>query len=83
MQLNKEKVPGPRAPWRDTTIRGHYTRGHGILNSELYIGRLVWNQKRFIKDPASGRRRSRRNDPERLVNPRIVDDELWNVVKAR
>ena len=88
-QLNKERVPGPRGrSWRDSAIRGHITRGAGILNNELYIGRLVWNRQRFMKDPASGRRRSRRNDPERLVieevpDLRIVGDELWAAVKAR
>ena len=57
-QLNKEQVPGPRGgPWRDTTIRGHFTRGTGILNNEEYIGKLVWNRLRYVKDPATGRRR--------------------------
>ena len=88
-RLNKEGVPGPRGrPWRDTTIRGHITRGTGILNNELYIGRRVWNRQQYRKDPATGRRRSRRNDPERLVieevpDLRIIDDELWAAVKAR
>jgi hypothetical protein len=88
-QLNKEKVPGPRGgPWRDTTIRGHYTRGIGILNNEAYIGRRVWNRQGFRKDPATGRRRSRRNAPEHVIRKevpelRIVSDELWNAVKAR
>jgi DNA invertase Pin-like site-specific DNA recombinase len=63
MGLNKDGIPGPRGRgWRDTTIRGHITRGAGILNNELYIGRLVWNRQRFVKDPATGRRRSRPND---------------------
>jgi site-specific DNA recombinase len=89
VQLNRDGVPAPSGrPWRDTTIRGHYTRGLGILNNELYIGRRVWNRQRFIKDPASGRRRSRRNDSERLVieevpGLRIVSGELWAAVKAR
>ena len=89
MQLNKEGIPGPFGrPWRDTAIRGHITRGTGILNNELYIGRLVWNRQRFVKDPASGRRRSRRNAAERMVveevsDLRIVSDELWAAVKVR
>jgi site-specific DNA recombinase len=88
-QLNKEQVPGPRGgPWRHTTIRGHITRGTGILNNELYIGHLVWNRQRFVKDPASGRRRSRPNNPARVIveevpELRIVSDELWNAVKTR
>jgi len=89
MQLNKDGVPGPYGrPWRDTAIRGHITRGTGILNNELYVGRLVWNRLQYRKDPATGRRRSRLNGSERLVveevpELRIVDDELWAAVKAR
>jgi site-specific DNA recombinase len=42
MQLNAEGIPGPFGrPWRDTAIRGHITRGTGILNNELYVGRIV------------------------------------------
>jgi site-specific DNA recombinase len=89
MQLNKEGVPGPFGrPWRDTAVRGHITRGTGILNNELYIGIRIWNRLRYVKDPVSGRRRSRLNPPELwIVNEvpelRIVDDELWDAVKRR
>jgi site-specific DNA recombinase len=89
MGLNKEGVPGPRGgPRSGTTIRGHITRGSGLLNNELYIGRLVWNRQRYAKDPATGRRRPRRNDRDRSVieevpQLRIVDDALWKAVKAR
>ncbi|MFB6261336.1 MAG: recombinase family protein, partial [Thiohalorhabdaceae bacterium] len=49
--------PAPRGrPWRDTAIRGHQQRGTGILNNELYIGRLVWNRQRYVKDSETGRR---------------------------
>ncbi|WP_261331550.1 recombinase family protein [Maritalea mobilis] len=41
-QLNAEDIPGPRGKlWRDTAIRGHRQRGTGILNNEMYVGRLV------------------------------------------
>jgi site-specific DNA recombinase len=89
VRLNEDRILGPRGgSWRDTTIRGHITRGAGILNNEMYIGRLVWNRQCFRKDPATGRRRSRRNDPARVIEEevpalRIVSDELWNAVKAR
>lgn len=87
--LNDEGVPGPSGTlWRDTSIRGHITRGTGILNNELYVGRLVWNRQRYIKDPSTGKRVSRRNSPsEWLVTEvpelRIVDDALWDRVKER
>ena len=33
----------------------------GILNNELYIGRLVWNRLRYVKNPDTGKRVSRLN----------------------
>jgi len=87
--LNAEGVPGPRgALWRDTAIRGHRQRGTGFLNNELYIGRLIWNRLRYIKDPETGKRVSRANPPEDWIvtevpDLRIVDQNLWEAVKAR
>jgi site-specific DNA recombinase len=55
--LNSEGVPGPQGrPWGDTTIWGHSQRGTGILNNELYAGRLVWNKQRYVRDPLTGKR---------------------------
>jgi DNA invertase Pin-like site-specific DNA recombinase len=82
-RLNADKVPGPRgALWRDTAIRGHRQRGTGLLNNELYIGRLIWNRLRYVKDPQTGRRVSRQKPPEAWITTevpdlRIVDDALW------
>jgi hypothetical protein len=36
-------------------------RGTGIINNELYLGRLVRNRLHYIKDPATGKRISRLN----------------------
>src|SRR5262245_5167320 len=88
-KLDLKGVPGPSGcPWRDTTIRGHFGRGTGILYNELYVGRLIWNRLAYLKDPKSGRRRSRHNAPEKWIVQdvpalRILDDDLWNAVKAR
>jgi DNA invertase Pin-like site-specific DNA recombinase len=88
-ELNAEQIPGPMGrPWRDTAIRGHGCRGTGILNNELYVGRLVWNRLHYVKDPASGKRVSRLNSPEAWIvqevpELRIIDDDLWNKVKER
>jgi DNA invertase Pin-like site-specific DNA recombinase len=88
-KLNADKVPGPRgALWRDTAIRGHRQRGTGLLNNELYIGRLIWNRLRYVKDPQTGRRVSRQNPPNAWITTevpdlRIVDDGLWADVKQR
>jgi DNA invertase Pin-like site-specific DNA recombinase len=87
--LNSEGLVGPLGrQWRDTAIRGHLVRGTGILNNELYVGRLVWNRMNYTKHPTDGRRRSRLNAPERWITEnvpalRIVDEPLWQAVKKR
>jgi DNA invertase Pin-like site-specific DNA recombinase len=61
-ELNKKGVPGPQgAEWGPSTIHGNPKRGVGILNNELYVGRLVWNRLRYLKDPDTGKRVSRLN----------------------
>ena len=88
-RLNGEHIAGPRGrPWSDTTIRGHALRGTGILHNELYIGRLVWNRQRYVKDPHSGKRLARLNPAsEWLITEvpelRIVDQAAWDLVQAR
>jgi site-specific DNA recombinase len=89
VDLNREGVPGPLGrAWGDTSIRGHRSRGTGIINNELYAGVLVWNRMHFIKDPSTGRRVSRINPENEWIRTevphlRIVDDGLWNAARAR
>jgi site-specific DNA recombinase len=60
--LNKEGIAGPRGGvWNASTIAGSRTRRNGILQNELYGGRIVWNRQTFIKDPETGKRISRPN----------------------
>ena len=87
--LNHEGVPGPKGGrWSPSTIYGNWRRGTGILNNEIYIGKLVWNRQHFIKDPVSGKRQARPNPPEKWVTEevpslRIVDEDLWQQVKSK
>jgi DNA invertase Pin-like site-specific DNA recombinase len=87
--LNAEGVRGPRgALWSPSTIHGSAARGIGVLHDELYIGRLVWNRQRFLKDPDTGKRVPRMNSPSQWITKdvpelRIIDDDLWQAVKAR
>src|ERR1700758_1042803 len=88
-RLNAEGVLGPSGKaWGPSTIHGNRQRGTGILNNELYIGRLVWNRLRYVKDPETGRRVSRLNPEsgwivQNVNGLRIVDPSLWERVKAR
>jgi site-specific DNA recombinase len=87
--LNREGVRGPQGSlWNPSTIHGRPKRGIGMLNNELYIGRLVWNRQRFVKDPDTGKRLARLNPPSEWITKdvpelRIVNDELWQAAKAR
>ncbi len=87
--LNARGTLSPRGTlWTFSTIQGSASRANGILHNELYIGRLIWNRQRFIKDPDTGKRVSRLNDSgERVVTEaphlRIVSDDLWQAVNAR
>lgn len=97
--LNREAVPSPGASWgrehrRKTgwvasAIHNNPTRGLGILNNELYVGRVIWNRSRWIRSAADSSKRRQVQNPksewvvrqdERL---RIVSEELWQRVKER
>ena len=89
MSLNRDGIPGPQgSEWGPSTIHGNPKRGTGILNNELYVGKLVWNRLRYIKDPDTGRRVSRLN-PEcewvvhEVPDLRLIDQDIWDAVKAR
>lgn len=88
-QLNKEGIESPSGKgWTQSSINGNRKRGTGILNNELYIGTLVHNRCRYLKNPDTGKRVSRLNPEEEWLRKdhpdlRIVSDELWGRVKAR
>jgi hypothetical protein len=86
-RLNREAVPSPRGGrWNASTINGNRLRRNGILNNELYAGRITYNRQRFLKDPETGKRIARLN-PERewvtrdVDGLRIIEDELWQQVQ--
>ena len=91
--LNEEGIPSPDSgkgdgTWGPSTISGNWKRGTGILNNELYIGRLIWNRQRFVPNPASGKRQARPNPPEEWIieevpELRIISDDLWQAAKDR
>ncbi|NKW81762.1 recombinase family protein [Ochrobactrum pecoris] len=89
MTLNSEGIPGPQgSEWGPSTIHGNPKRGSGILNNELYIGKLVWNRLRYIKDPDTGKRVSRPNPESEwaiqdVPDLRIIDQYIWDAVKER
>jgi site-specific DNA recombinase len=88
-KLNADGVPAPY----DSEYRKPAGRGWGsgtvraMLRNERYLGRLVWNQREWHRDPNTGKRRSRprpENEWVRVEAPdlRIIDDALWAKVQG-
>ncbi|MCZ6679109.1 MAG: recombinase family protein [Candidatus Poribacteria bacterium] len=86
--LNADGIAAPRGgQWNASTVNGSRQRRNGILNNELYVGRLVWNRQRFVKDPETGKRLSRPNPKtEWIVSDvpelRIIDGDTWEKTKV-
>ena len=48
-RLNADGIPSPRGGlWNASTINGNRQRRNGILNNELYLGRIIYNRQRFV-----------------------------------
>jgi DNA invertase Pin-like site-specific DNA recombinase len=88
-RLNADGIASPRGgTWAVSALVGDSRRGAGLLNNELYAGRLVWNRRQWLKDPETGRRRYvDRPRPEWQVRDvpelRIVSAALWDAVRCR
>jgi DNA invertase Pin-like site-specific DNA recombinase len=86
-QLNADGVPGPRGDrWRATTIRPDRTRGNGMLQNQIYIGKIVHNRTSKVLEPVSRKVRIRPNPPsewaiEDVPALRIIDQDLWDRVE--
>jgi site-specific DNA recombinase len=88
-RLNAEGVQAPRGEfWRAATVNGHTARKTGILQNELYCGRIIWNRCYRVRDPDSGQRIWRYN-PEQLWQRaevpqlRIIADALFAEAQRR
>ncbi|WP_185867603.1 recombinase family protein [Sphingomonas sp. TF3] len=74
--------------WSASTINGNKSRGTGILNNPLYIGRPEHLRHSYRKDPESGARHAFRNAEDQrqtveVPHLRIISDASWERVKAR
>jgi len=98
-QLNGLKVPAPGAAyhrrrtgrggvWSATALHGDLSGGTGILSNPIYIGRLIWNRRQWVRDPETNRKLPRlRPESEWIIKenavPAIIDKALWDRVQAR
>ena len=87
-ELNSGSVPSPR-PQKGRISRSWCTSSvRTILKNERYLGRMVWNKKRKVRVPGTGRRVHRPRPESEWVTAeaphlRIIPDELWAKVEKR
>lgn len=84
-RLTAEGAPTPsNSPaWSHQLFVNH----DGIINNQIYVGKIAWNQFRNVKNPETGKTLKRAAPAEDLIvtdvpHLRIIDDELWNAAQA-
>ena len=88
-KLNGQGIASPQGGiWRASTINGNRKRKMGFLHNELYIGKLIYNRVRMVKDPNTGKRVSRSNPESEWVTEdvphlRIIAQAIWDKVQER
>jgi site-specific DNA recombinase len=86
--LTSDGIPTPDGAkhWNHQTfVGGSYKRG--IIGNRLYIGEIIWNTHRSVKDPDTGKTLKRPTpESEHMVTKvpelRIIDQELWDTAQA-
>jgi site-specific DNA recombinase len=61
----------------------HGSGGNGMIGNKIYIGRLLWNAFRTVRNPETGKRVRKRNNPEDVIvtevpQLRSISDALFN-----
>ncbi|WP_425475712.1 recombinase family protein [Mesorhizobium hunchu] len=88
-QLTREGVRPPRGEqWSPSALVGFKSRGTGILRNHIYVGKIVWNKVRMVKEPYTGKRLSRPNPPDKWHTAeapelQIVPNDLFDAVQAQ
>ena len=87
--LNEAGIPSPRGGlWNSTTIIGNRARRDGILWNEAYLGKILYNRQKFVKNPKTGKRIPRINPKKDWIivdapELRIITDSEWAAVHER
>lgn len=91
MAPDRDALAADAARSDPSTLSGDVTLGEGILNNEIYVGRRIFNRRRWVEVPNERRcfpRKPRLNpEAEWIVRDepalRIIDQLLWDAVKVR
>ena len=81
--LNHDNIPAPSGGlWKRNALAGSPKKREGVLLNEVYIGNLVYNRTRIVRDPITGKKRYVVNPEEEWTRThvpefRIIDDAVW------
>lgn len=82
-RLNRDGIPSPSGgQWNHQVFIAGGGNGKGIIGNRIYIGELIWNNCRSVKNPETEKRTKQKGRPEDLLTVqvphlRIIDDNLW------
>jgi site-specific DNA recombinase len=85
--LNSEEIMPPRGSKRKVKPSWVYTAIREMLRRELYVGRIVWNKRKYQKRPGTNKRRSVMRPESEWVtfdepSLRIVPQKVWDAVQS-
>jgi site-specific DNA recombinase len=86
--LTRDGIPSPNGAeaWSQQTFMGGGARG-GIIGNRIYIGQLVYNRYRTVRDPETGSYSNRPNPESERINTavphlQIINQSLWDAAQA-
>jgi site-specific DNA recombinase len=89
-KMTSERIPAPSGgtEWNyQSLVSGGGKKHGGILGNKIYIGELIWNQAKTVKNPDTGSE-SKRARPKAehisvaVPHMRIIDQKLWDKAQA-
>lgn len=99
-ELNRRGIPSPGASyrrrnpcarygtWSASVLHGELNRATGILANPIYIGKLIWNRRKWVRNPETKRKAPElRPESDWIVTEhpelRIIPQDLWDRVQER
>jgi DNA invertase Pin-like site-specific DNA recombinase len=84
--LMNDGIPSPNGGtfWNHQGIgNGRAGRERGMIGNQIYIGKLIWNATRTVRNPETGKKEKRRADPSEIITMdaphlRIIDQNLFD-----
>ena len=87
--LTNEGIPTPSGAknWNHQSFVGGTLGSRGMIGNQLYIGKVVWNSNKGVRNPENGKITQRRGNPEDVIvadvpHLRIIEQAVWDQAHA-